>query len=944
MASQFTPRPLVQQQSSSSFRTAFSSSLATAPLDEKEHFDSQAKEGKVGSHHDRPLIQHILSEGHRLVESSEFGSEQYDNEKNNVHKSASITPRRRSKAAPASVVAFSTTPDESDTRSFTPYSVSDHSSGGSRAGGGGTRTRNNKPEAPSTYSSSTYDTPPSESDTEPRAHPKLVKAGPYLTIAALQAYTILTVVRCLADPTWIVLKTNDDKSGGRENKINLGLIGTLERWCLSFAIAFTILSCLGVTLRIMDKMAWLRRVPVVCAYFQALFCIAAMSSFLHTQQLPPGAQFSHGFLACVITVVLSTIVAIMLTVDWWRGFPSAGLSATLKALIVSSFMMTIVIIVGAAIYTWLEGWTFDESVNFCIVSFSTIGYGNLSPKSVAGRIVFFIYGIFGISSIAFFIMSLRNAVIEQFQWRLVERFALPSHLTRVQTRMSAKDLSYPIARFEEEQRVKKVVKRKMIIRMLCIWIVLWFGGAGVFCAFEKWSFLESLYFCYVTLTTIGFGDYVPSEPGSIEFWNIYVFIGLTIFAYILSLFSESMAAHIHLVDDEIVEEDDDMYGWEQCEDPNSNGPQFSYRTGLIGVDGLKWIENQQQIHPYQEMQELSGNSGAVPAPNVLLKPEQEPNKYPPHDHRPSLSLRFWSQARVQPESNAYRQQHQQCQLQQQQQQRPHMARKTSTGRVLMIPARERQQMLQAEYYATHSGPPNGFQLCDNAVNHANSYNNNNNNSSGHADRMAMGNTSQGHLTENNNGVLHGDTARMSMMAPTTIRFVDMYGVPHHRTINGHRRSQAVSNNRNSYTGSIDSASGSLARDSIQETSPHPPNQPYQPTGYIIGTEGYQEVMARRRRGSIAAARAVSPLPRPSSSMGRLGGDAVNVGSGGTQVYDSHPESLSYGAGTLEIQRQPQQQRSPFSQHQQVLQTSALDHPPQVKFESPGASPRSATTN
>lgn len=105
----------------------------------------------------------------------------------------------------------------------------------------------------------------------------------------------------------------------------------------------------------------------------AIFCIAALTSFLSTHSLPDGSQFSHGFLACVITVLFSSIVALMLTVDWWRGFPSAGLSATLKALIISSFVMTIVIIIGAAIYKALEGWTFDQAVNFCIVSFATIG-------------------------------------------------------------------------------------------------------------------------------------------------------------------------------------------------------------------------------------------------------------------------------------------------------------------------------------------------------------------------------------------------------------------------------------------------------------------------------------------------------------------------------------------------------------------------------------------
>jgi len=35
--------------------------------------------------------------------------------------------------------------------------------------------------------------------------------------------------------------------------------------------------------------------------------------------------------------------------------------------------MTIVIIIGAAIYSTLEAWSFDDAVNFCIVSFATIG-------------------------------------------------------------------------------------------------------------------------------------------------------------------------------------------------------------------------------------------------------------------------------------------------------------------------------------------------------------------------------------------------------------------------------------------------------------------------------------------------------------------------------------------------------------------------------------------
>ncbi|KAF9956591.1 Potassium channel [Mortierella alpina] len=499
-------------------------------------------------------------------------------------------------------------------------------------------------------------------------HPRLEKVGPYLAIASLQAYTVLTVVRCLADPVWIdVRRSAETPEGGSPIQAE---IGHLEKSFLACAIAFTMLSCVGVTLRILDKLSWLKRIPVITAYLEA-----ALTSFLSTHSLPPGGQFSHGFLSCIITAVFSSIVALMLTVDWWRGFPSAGLSATLKALIISSFVMTIVIIIGAAIYSALEGWRFDDAVNFCIVSFATIGYGNLSPRTVAGRIIFFFYGLLGISSLGFFVVSLRNAVIEQFQWRLVDRFSAPAHLTRVQTRMSAKDISFPAARFEEEQQVKIMVKRKMILRMVAIWIFMWFGGAGVFCAFEPWTYLESLYFCFVTLTTIGFGDYVPNEPGSIEFWNVYVFVGLSVFAYILSLSSESMASQIHLVDDQEEEDDADMYGWERNEDPNA---PMTTRSAILGLEGLKWLHHQQQ-------QQQQGS-------NVDLAPLDEEGK--PVDNQQNGSTPSFDG-----EGSLNGDQSLQSSLQ-----RYRSRQRSSTGRILTVSAKERKQMLQAEYYASHSLP------------------------------------------------------------------------------------------------------------------------------------------------------------------------------------------------------------------------------------------------
>ena len=51
---------------------------------------------------------------------------------------------------------------------------------------------------------------------------------------------------------------------------------------------------------------------------------------------------------------------------------------------------------------------------------------------------------------------------------------------------------------------------------------------------EKLSWLDSLYFCAVTLATVGYGDITPKTPLGKLFTTFYILIGIGIFAAVVN--------------------------------------------------------------------------------------------------------------------------------------------------------------------------------------------------------------------------------------------------------------------------------------------------------------------------------------------------------------------------------------------------------------------------
>ncbi|XP_072161420.1 LOW QUALITY PROTEIN: two pore potassium channel protein sup-9-like [Bemisia tabaci] len=135
-------------------------------------------------------------------------------------------------------------------------------------------------------------------------------------------------------------------------------------------------------------------------------------------------------------------------------------------------------------------WKFAGAFYFATVVLAMIGYGHSTPVTIGGKAFCMAYAMVGIPL---------GLVMFQSIGERLNKFA-----------------SVVIRHFKIYMGCHKVEATEINLMFATGFLsfVITTTGAAVFSRYEGWSYFDSFYYCFVTLTTIGFGDYVALQVGS----------------------------------------------------------------------------------------------------------------------------------------------------------------------------------------------------------------------------------------------------------------------------------------------------------------------------------------------------------------------------------------------------------------------------------------------
>nr|XP_036587094.1 potassium channel [Colletotrichum truncatum]KAF6797825.1 potassium channel [Colletotrichum truncatum] len=337
---------------------------------------------------------------------------------------------------------------------------------------------------------------------------------------------------------------------------------------LAIAIISNIFLLLNMARRVRFSLA--QPITIVGWYISAICLIALNATATGPLVIEPREEyinsqaFYYGMFAAILYFVTASLMVVTVYGAYTRHYAKDfQLTTAQRTLMLQTILFLLYLLLGALVFSTIEGWTYLDAVYWADVTLFTVGFGDFAAASPLGRALLIPYALIGVISLGLVVGSIRSLVLERGRRRLDARMVEKKRrqLIRTMTRKGKDDILKPIHSNEEaspdssplpttefERRQEEFnlmreiqdsasVRRRWLAMSISFssWLVLWLVGAKVFqeCErpYQNWSYFEGFYFAFVTLTTIGYGDRTPvSNPGKafFVFWSLLALPTMTV--------------------------------------------------------------------------------------------------------------------------------------------------------------------------------------------------------------------------------------------------------------------------------------------------------------------------------------------------------------------------------------------------------------------------------
>lgn len=189
---------------------------------------------------------------------------------------------------------------------------------------------------------------------------------------------------------------------------------------------------------------------------------------------------------------------------------------------------------GISVTDNTTNWYFGQSVFFVTTIVTTIGYGHITPTTSSGKVFAVIFTTVGLP----FTLSVMSGFVD----RLLIPTTLILHWMQIKYRQSYR---------------KFTIKIFHLLLVSCtVFAVFLLLPAAIFHNIEpEWSFFDSCYYCFMSLTSIGFGDFTPGEGSALTEYrtayklitSVYLFFGVIFMMLTLAVFYEIPQINLKLL-------------------------------------------------------------------------------------------------------------------------------------------------------------------------------------------------------------------------------------------------------------------------------------------------------------------------------------------------------------------------------------------------------------